>query len=201
MIVGNFLMGAHNAGARRDTAIQHPLHDSARLKMTRQPQTITLPVASRPLGFLRRQNFWNCGEQFLILRGKDSALGDHLRHALELLASYGCLNVGHPIIVTDAEIGLEDHLFGIVPRRIRNTHAMLTKEPELPVPIRVRCCDHSAIACGEEFARMKGETRHIAMRFSNLFPIAIPQNFAPQGARRIFDDREMISARDRRDLI
>jgi hypothetical protein len=65
---------------------------------------------------------------------------------------------------------------------------------KLAVPFAFRCGNHSAVASADDLSRVERETGDVAMRLTDLFPIVIPENFTPDGAGRILDDRQFVLA-------
>src|ERR1700726_1545935 len=94
---------------------------------------------------------------------------------------------------------LKDDLRRAMPNRVRDAHAVLTKQFELGVPFCIRRREHPAVARAHDFARMKREARDVAPGPSDLLELAIPRDLTAHCARRILNDGKAITARDRKD--
>src|SRR5690606_21764799 len=135
--VSTLHMHAHDPAPRGYAVVEHVLHYLTLADFGRQPDTVALPVRARPFGFVRCVNARHAVQRIVIRLRATPAAGDDLRQPLELLASYGGLNVRHPVVVARLEIVFEDDRRATVANSVGNRHAMLAQQAETRVPLRI----------------------------------------------------------------
>jgi len=120
-------MGAHDATAGADAGVEHGLHHFSLPTGGRQPHAEALPVRARgcPLDWNKKP--LNVEQHLPVALGKCATLPDDLRQPLQLFASHGRLDVGHPVVEADHGVLFEDHLVGTVPHPVVDTHPVLSQ--------------------------------------------------------------------------
>src|ERR1051326_7845817 len=114
----------------------------------------------------------------------------------ELLSADGGLDVGHAVVVAEFVVTLEDHFAGAVTNGVGYRHAMLTPETELRVERGIAGGQHAPVPRRDELARMEGKAGDVAVRPSDFLPISFMQDLAADGAGGIFDDSQIMTARN-----
>src|SRR5207302_429 len=145
---------------------------------------VALPVAAGPGGLRRHDETSNRAELLVVAPRKLATPRDDRRQPLQLLAPDRRLDVSHPVVVADDRIVLEDHLRRAVTYGIGHAHAVLAKQAEGAVELRVVRRDHAAVAGRQQLARMKREAGDVAAGPPDWLPLALPRDLAADGARR-----------------
>lgn len=146
----------------------------------------------RPVGFGRQPEIGDITEKHVVAVSYLPAAADEFCEALQLLPTDCRLDIGHPIVIAEFRIGLEDYLVGPMAHGVWHGHGMLPPQAKPGIPVLVFCRDHSSIAGGEDLPGMKGETGRIPMGLADSLPFAVPQDLAPDGAGSVFDQRQTV---------
>ena len=117
----------------------------------------------------------------------------------KLLASDSSLDVGHPVVVPEHRMLLEDDRVRAVPLAVVHAHPVLAKQAERRVEFRIVGGQHPAVTGTDHLARMEREAGDSPVRPADLLPGAVPEDLAADCAGGVLDDgRPWPSATSRR---
>src|SRR5664279_354910 len=105
-------MGTHDPPAGGDSMLEQRLHNCLLVQTVQQADTVALPIASGPFGFDRQPEIGDISKKRVISVSHLPAAAHEFWEALQLLPTDCRLDIGHPIVIAEFRIGLEDYLVG-----------------------------------------------------------------------------------------